>query len=162
MSFKNIIFTVYLLTLFVGCSSGDSSNNSSPSYSITLEFERVATASPNPFIVNVTVLENGALKSGVASDLTIVLGKGTRNAVSEVSPGLYQFTVTPIQTGEHEVTVNYATTSITRTPLVVDGVHADWGQPESVPGLVNTAGYEDGVTITPDGEYLFVQYGPIY
>ena len=163
MSFRYIIIVVYFLTLIVGCSSGGSGNNNSPpSYSITLEFERVATGSPNPFIVNVTVHENGVLKSGVASDLAIVLSKGTRNAVSEVSSGLYQFTVTPIQTGEHEVTVNYATTSITRTPLVVDGVHADWGQPESVPGLVNTAGYEDGVTITPDGEYLFVQYGPIY
>ncbi len=27
---------------------------------------------------------------------------------------------------------------------------------------MNDEGYEDGVTITPDGEYLFVQYGPVY
>ena len=160
---SRILLSVLLLSLLVGCSTGGSdSDNSSPSYSITLDFERLTTSSPNPFVVNVTLRENGALKSGADSDLTIVLSKGTRNAISEVSPGLYQFTVTPTQTGEHEVTVSYETTSITRTPLVVDAVHADWGQPESVPGLVNTAGYEDGVTITPDGEYLFVQYGPIY
>ncbi len=28
--------------------------------------------------------------------------------------------------------------------------------------MVNTDGYEDGITITPDGEYLFIQYGPVY
>ena len=160
---SRIHLSVYLLTLLVGCSSGSGDDDDpAPSYSITLDFERLTTISPNPFIVNATVRENGALKSGAASDLTIVLSKGTRNAISEVSPGLYRFTVTPTQTGEHEVSVSYESASITRTPLVVDDVHADWGQPESVPGLVNTAGYEDGVTITPDGEYLFVQYGPIY
>lgn len=58
--------------------------------------------------------------------------------------------------------MSYQGTSITRTALVLAYVHSDWGQPMAVPGLVNTEGYEDGITITPDGEYLFVQYGPLY
>jgi hypothetical protein len=62
--------------------------------------------------------------------------------------------------GEYRVTATVAATSIVRTALVLQDVHADWGQPQSVAGLVNTDGYEDGVTIAPDGQTLFVQYGP--
>ncbi len=133
-----------------------------PSYSIDLDFQRVEAGSPNPFIVTATVKENGQLIGGISSDIGIVLSKGTPNAISEVSLGQYQFTVTPTQTGEHQVTISYSGITKNATALVVDGVHAAWGQPQSVSGLVNTAGYEDGATITPDGEYLFVQYGPIY
>jgi len=146
----------------IGGCSGSGGNGSAPIYSIDLNFERVESSSPNPFIVTATVRENSQLKGGIASDIGIVLGRGSRNAISEISTGLYQFTVTPIQTGEHKVTVNYGGISKVATALVVSGVHTAWGQPQSVSGLVNTAGYEDGVTITSDGEYLFVQYGPIY
>jgi len=163
MIYRNLLIAVCLLTLVIGCSNGNGGgSSSSPNYTVSLEFERIVSSSPNPFNVNVTVLEDGQLKSGISTDLVIALNQGSRNAVSEISPGIYQFTVTPVQTGEHEVSVSYGSVNSTKTALVVDGVHADWGQPESVRGLVNTAGYEDGVTITPDGEYLFVQYGPIY
>jgi hypothetical protein len=157
---RRIILQVLLLWLVTACSSGG--GNSSPTYSIDLDFQRVDSGTPNPFTVTATIREDGQLKSGVAADINIVLGQGSRNAVSEISAGQYQFTVTPSQTGEHEVSISYAGVTKTETALVVSGVHTDWGQPMSVSGLVNTAGYEDGVTITPDGEYLFVQYGPIY
>lgn len=147
--------------IVAGCSGGGGSS-SPTSYSIELDFERVESGAPNPFTVTTTVRENGQLKSGIASDIGVVLGMGSRNAISEISTGRYQFTVTPIQTGEHEVTISYSGISKVRTALVVDSVHSAWGQPQSVSGLVNTDGYEDGVTITPDGEYLFVHYGPIY
>jgi hypothetical protein len=159
---SRIIFYLFLMLVVCGCSSGSDSGSTSPTYLIDLDFQRVDSSTPNPFTVTATIRENGRLKSGIAADVDIVLGQGSANAVTEISTGQYQFTVTPVQTGEHEVTISYGGVSKTATALVVAGVHAGWGQPMSVSGLVNTAGYEDGVTITPDGEYLFVQYGPIY
>jgi len=156
------LFYVVVLLVVCACSGGSDNGGSSPTYSIDLDFQRVDSGAPNPFTVTATIRENGQLKSGVAADINIVLGRGTLNTVTEVSSGQYQFTVTPTQTGEHEVSLSYGGVTKTETALVVSGVQADWGQPMSVSGLVNTAGYEDGVTITPDGEYLFVQYGPIY
>jgi len=153
---------IAVLILFTGCGGGGSSGNPPTVYTFEVDFQRVETGLLNPFLVTATIYENNALKSGLASEIDIVLSKGTNDAISEVSEGTYQFTVTPTQTGEHEVTLSYKSTSISRTALVLDSVHADWEQPQAVSGLVNTAGYEDGVTVTPDGEYLFVQYGPLY
>jgi hypothetical protein len=161
------IFRVTLilaLLLFQACAGGGKEGGSdpSPTYTIQLAFERIETGSLNPFRVTASVFEDGQAKGSIGSGLNIDLGRGTRNALTEIATGQYQFTVTPDQTGEYPVTVSYKDASITRTALVLASVHEDWGQPLSVPGLVNTTGYEDGITISPDGEYLFVQYGPLY
>ncbi len=79
-----------------------------------------------------------------------------------VEPGVATCTLMPRQTGELPFTVQADGQRHERTALVLHAVAEGWGQPMAVPGLVNTPGYEDGITITPDGEYLFVQYGPAY
>ena len=162
-----IIFIIFALVSLWACGSGDGDNEQSPPseppvYIITLNFNRVDSGTPNPFQVSATISKNGEPEAGVADALEITVGRGDRGAVSEVSAGQYQFTVTPTQTGEHSVKVSYKNVSAARTALVLSSVHSGWGQPMAVSGLVNTAGYEDGVTISPDGEYLFVQYGPLY
>ena len=161
MSYKNIIVALLGL-LLVSCSGGDSSNGTTPVTQVTLSFERIDSAGLDPIQVTATVTEDGQPVVGVAGELMITAVKGVLSAVTEIAAGVYQFTITPSQTGEHPVTVTYDAVSVTRTPLVVAQVDANWGQPMSVSGLVNTAGYEDGVTISPDGEYLFVQYGALY
>lgn len=160
-SFNKSGLLLALLLLITACSGG-SGNSSASSYSIALDFTRIDNAGLDPFQVTATVLEDGQLKPGIAADISITLDQGSAGSVTEASPGVYQFTVTPGETGEYPVTVSYQGTSITRTALVLADVDPEWGQPMAVSGLVNTAGYEDGITITPDGEYLFVQYGPIY
>jgi hypothetical protein len=127
-----------------------------------LEFERMDRSGLDPFRVKVAVFEDDLPLGGISSDISFAVSRGNASPMSETTLGNYHFTVTPDQTGEYEIIVSYKDLSMTRTALVLDGVHADWGQPMAVPGLVNTPGYEDGVTITPDGNYLFVQYGPIY
>ena len=161
------ILTIFLLLSVWACSSEKDGNTEIPSieppvYSIALDFTRIDSGTLNPFQVKATISKNGVLQSGKADAIAIELGRGTLGTVSEVVPGQYQFTVTPSQTGEHSVKVSYENTTIERTALVLSTVHSDWGQPMAVSGLVNTAGYEDGVTISPDGEFLFVQYGPLY
>ncbi len=154
------LFTALSILLFVSCSSGSGSGDSSaPVWSIEMDFFRIENAAGlDPFVVNLTILRDGTPTAGLKP--TTTLQRGTASTVTDQGDGRYFFQVTPTQTGEHEVTVAYGNASITRTPLVLKSVHADWNQPMAVPGLVNTAGYEDGVTITPDGQYLFVQTGP--
>jgi hypothetical protein len=186
MSF-NIILMSLLIFSFISCSQSDktpadgasqsgltttdtdttietgTSNEASttPIYSISLEFERVnIVGSLDPFTVTATILENGSPKTGIIPVVSLV--SGTSAGITEVSGGQYKFTVTPSGTGEYPVTVSFKTASVSRTALVTGNVDSDWGQPMSVSGLVNTEGYEDGVTITPDGEYLFVQTGPYF
>ena len=146
--------------MVAGCGGGGSAN---PDDTISLSFTRVTTSTPNPFQVTASLTKaGGQAVTGAAADLMIQLDRGSRSAIREVSPGRYQFTVTPAGTGEYPVSVSYQGTSVTRTALVLASVQAGWGQPMAVAGLVNTAGYEDGVTVSADGQYLFVQYGPLY
>lgn len=91
---------------------------------------------------------------------TLAVERGGVDAPVALGGGVFQATVTPTTTGEHRVTATLGNATVARTALVLEDVHADWGQPQAVEGLVNTAGYEDGITIAPGGEYLFVQYGP--
>lgn len=40
-------------------------------------------------------------------------------------------------------------------------VASGWGQPFSVEGLVNTGGTQDSLAVSPDAQYLFLQYYPV-
>ncbi|MBP7583424.1 MAG: hypothetical protein KBA61_05295 [Spirochaetes bacterium] len=162
-----VIVAVSLASLVswgVMCSQGVDEAPAIPAYSIALEFTRIESAGLDPIKVTAKLTKDGAPFAGAALSVSVKKPSDTSNpavsAVADKGDGSYEFTVTPDQTGEHPVIVSYGGASITRIPLVFWDVHPDWGQPLSVPGYVNTAGYEDGVTITPDGEYLFVQTGP--
>ena len=167
MNIRHICYISALLLTLNSCggggNDGSGDNEPSPTYSLTLTFERINSGPLNPFTVTASLLSNDQNVTSAAIDFSLTLSQGSASDITESSPGNYQFTVTPNQTGEHQVTVSYLDkASVTRTALVIDTVHSDWGQPMAVEGLVNTEGYEDGITITPDGEYLFVQYGPMY
>ncbi len=129
-------------------------------YEISLAFNRLETTGLDNIQVVASITRNGTLTSGLSPSITAT--KGSLSSVTDNGNGTYTATLTPTSTGEYPVTVTYDSVSITRTPIVLADVHSDWGQPISVPGYVNTDGYEDGVTVTPDGEYLFVQTGPHY
>jgi len=72
-------------------------------------------------------------------------------------------------TGEIPVTARYLDQSgnnldesITRVALVFSAALAGLGQPEAVPGLVNTLGAEDSPQVSPDGQWLIVgTYSPV-
>lgn len=133
--------------------SGGGGGSTSGAPSLSLAFARV----PGPGLdaVQVTVTVTGA--SG-APQLTV--DRGNIAAPVPAGNGTFVALLTPTTTGEHRVTATQGTALLSRTVLVLQDVHADWGQPLAVEGLVNTAGYEDGITIAPDGNTLFVQYGP--
>jgi hypothetical protein len=130
-------------------------------YGLSLDFTRIDQAGPDPFTVKANLSKEGAAVSGAALELNVP--NGSVSAVRDNHDGTYEFTVTPTTTGVYPVTVSYGGVSVRRDALVLAAVGTGVGQPLAVPGTyVNSAGYEDGATITPDGNYLFVQYGPIY
>lgn len=156
---KYIYALLSLFLIIISC-SGSSDSDSSGGISITLSFERIDQAGLDPFKVTAALADNGDPLAG--RDITIDVPRGAVSAVTDNGDGTYEFTVTPSSTGIYPVTVTYSGASIKRDALVVNTLLSGAGQPLLVPGSVNTSGYEDGITITPDGEYLFIQYGPLY
>ena len=153
-----------LLTLglgAVGCTKSDSSTTTATAYALAMQMTRVTQSGFNPFIVTVTVTKDGSPAPG--QSLQVTIPKGTSTATVDNGDGTYSFTVTPTSTGTYPVTASIGGAVLTRKAVVLDTYMTGVGQPMAIPGdYVNTDGYEDGVTITPDGQYLFVQYGPFY
>lgn len=141
--------------------NSSSSAPPSPVVSIELNMTRIPQAGLDPFQVTVTLKQDGSPLSG--KTLSTSVPRGTSSSVTDQGNGTYTFLVTPTSTGTYPVTVSYADKSITRKAVVLDILQTGAGQAMAIPGdFVNTDGYEDGSTITPDGQYLFVHYGPIY
>lgn len=67
----------------------------------------------------------------------------------------------PDGTGVYPIAATSGLATTTRSAVVLAGIDDAWGQPEPVRGLVNTAGWEDGASISPDGVTLVVQYLPV-
>lgn len=120
------------------------------------------TATPrlSPFTLEITVLDGDVPVEDEPPEVTA--SKGALGPVEAIGAGVYRCTITPSESGEHPFTVTSGAATYARTALVMAEAAEGVGQAMAVPGLVNTQGYEDGVTITPDGEYIFVQTGPAY
>jgi hypothetical protein len=69
--------------------------------------------------------------------------------------------LTPTATGNYVITASLDRLTVVRTAIVLGQVDDVWDQPEAVRGLVNTAGWEDGPSISPDGSVLTLQYLPV-
>lgn len=141
-----------MVLLATGCGGGGGSTGVTPT--LTLRCARIPGAGLDAVQVTVRVTGSNAAP-------TITVDRGSLSPPTAIGGGTFAAVVTPTTTGEHRITATVGDVSIARTALVMQDVHADWGQPMAVEGLVNTAGYEDGVTISPDGQHLFVQYGPL-
>lgn len=158
---RNIRRYLLFLSTFILLACSSSTDNSPPAWAIELEFNRIENPTGlDSFDVVATVLLNGTPTSGLQP--TIQLERGTSDTFTDLGDGRYITTVSPAQTGEHPLTVSYESASLSRTPLVLKSVDENWAQAMAVEGLVNTEGYEDGLTVSPDGQYLFVQTGPQY
>ena len=116
---------------------------------LVVRLVREPAAGPDPFVVEV-----------VAAAATIRVD-GAEVAADRVGDALHA-RVEPAADGDLvEVEVEAGGQVWRRTALVLE-VGDGWGQPELVPGLVNTPAYEDGPEISADGEWLIISnYAPI-
>ena len=123
---------------------------------------RMNTTAPYKFKVR-AMLKDGANLPLSGKTLQVQVDAGTAGAIKDNLNGTYDFIVTPKPNVLCSVVVRFEDVSVKRTMIGASELGVGVGIPQSVPGdFVNTPGYEDGITITPDGRYLFVQYGPVY
>jgi len=154
-SVKILLFTLFLI-LVTACTKNKDDTS-------TVE----KLQSPVTFNVTREKVDNGldnVLVSVTLADpqesVIPAVSRGGIDSFEKVDATHYSFRLIPEQTGEYKITVEADGLSYSKTVLVLQDVADGWGQPQMVEGLVNTEGYEDGVTITPDGEYLFVHTAP--
>jgi len=163
-----ISFSSLLSIALMGCSHSDSYSTSSQG-SLQLSLSRDQTHSPNPIIGQIKILDSSgavvlfAPPPVITTDVPTTIGTPIANA-----DGSFTFNITPSVTASQsqviELTansINYGAT-LTREVLVLPSLNSFWGQPEGVPGLVNTLGTEDSAEVSPDGNWLIVSsYTPI-
>ncbi len=143
-----------------------SSEAATPAATLVLTVDRgVADAGPAPILVHLTPREPGGdVVRGAA--ITVTVG-GSAAAAAESGAGSYEATLVPdVTSGELTIAATWTRSggdvTATRRVLVLPVVGDAWGQPEPVAGLVNSAGYEDGIQVSPDGQWLFVSsYSPV-
>jgi len=136
--------------LIVSCSQP---NSNPANATIQVEFQRIPEGFYSPFYVLIsseTPIVNPQVSCEDAASI------GDMEKLNELE---YRVLVTPALSGELDLVVSAENaTTVEETLLVFYRVHDDWGQPRKVRGMVNTEGWEDGACISPDGEYLYLQY----
>ncbi|MFK8138694.1 MAG: hypothetical protein AB8E15_10065 [Bdellovibrionales bacterium] len=153
----NLIFTfISLFLALIGVSCTPTNTNISD---FEIEITRVDSSGLSPIKFELQLMNGSSFD---LENLSINSSMGNLSAINIDEEQNIHFTLTPNQTGEHKVIIKYDDLTKTVTPLVLYEIHSSWGQPMMVEGLVNTEGYEDGVAVSSDGEYIFVQTGPMY
>ena len=144
-----------------GGGAGDAANDPAPSRSLALMFERVKPGTD--FVAVVTALESGVKTPGLT--LTVQSSRGTVGAVTDQGDGTYRAAVTrdALDTGEYVVTAAAPAwgAQVSRTSIVLKEVGTRWGQPEAFAGFINTPAWEDSLAISPDGEWVILEYIPV-
>ena len=92
-----------------------------------------------------------------------MLDQATASTWTQVTSTSIKTTVTStILSGEINFTITYDSVSKSGQALILPQIGSRWGQPEPVPGSVNTNGWEDSPEISPDGKYLIIStYSPV-
>jgi hypothetical protein len=127
---------------------------------LDLSFSRDPAAG-GPFEIDLAVTRGGVAVSGVG--VIVTSPDAAIGPAREVAAGHYRADVTPRQpSGLVRVHATALGGDVDRTAVLLPHIDPAWGQPELVPGLVNTPGYEDSAEVSPDGEWLIVSdYSPV-
>ncbi len=153
---------VVFSSILAGCSSGGhhAMVDSAPPVDagprgVALTFHRVAGSRAFAAIATVDWPDGPATAAA-----TLTADRGTLGAPTTAGHDTTA-RLDPATTGNYTITATFESFSVTRTAIVLDQVEDVWDQPETVRGLVNTVGWEDGPSISPDGSVLTVQYLPV-
>ncbi|MBU1425849.1 MAG: hypothetical protein KJ681_09530 [Gammaproteobacteria bacterium] len=146
---------------------GSGEDGNLPALTPHLDFERNTAPADGSFKAIIWLSDAGGATVAFASTPTITSTRGTVSALTPRGDGKQEATVTPDvqKSGEYRVTlsatVSGSSVSVSHTAIVMEQVASGWGQPFSVDGLVNTGGTQDSLAVSPDGQYLFLQYYPV-
>lgn len=188
-SFPSFIFIGLLLVSFQNCGPGfkvadeftSTLSESSTAYPdsnqivspqdprISLNLKRIKTGTGRDVEASISREDRGWTES---DELVLTANQGatfTRLTNIDSTSKTIRFLVVPPAgfNGELTLTANYLNSKTNlvdkkeKTALIIEQVHPSFGQPEAVRGLVNTRGHEDGLSVSPDGEWLMIHYLPI-
>lgn len=151
------MFRLLTLLILVACQSNEVPSKQNNQFSFSVQAERIDTTS-------FKLLLTASSKSEVSpSEISLVVTQGTSNGWSSTSSNRFETTITSsVLSGEVSYDISLRNINYSRKAVILPTVNALWDQPESVPGDVNTDGWEDSPEISPDGTYLIVStYSPI-
>lgn len=144
------------------CSNGGSSSGGATHRDLELAvaLDRQALDGPDAVVVTARATLGGTVLTDVVPTIWIA---GSRQSVVEIEPGTFEARIVPRNERlEVPIVVEAEGVVVERVALVFTEVDDAWGQPEAVPGLVNTPGHEDSSEISPDGRWLIVSsYSPV-
>ncbi|MFZ2160881.1 MAG: hypothetical protein WAW02_01565 [Sideroxyarcus sp.] len=160
-----VLLAAGMILVVSSCGGGDAGY--SASFTPHLDFIRNTAPADGSFKALIWVSDANGTTVSFDSAPTLASTRGTVSALTLRSDGKQEATVTPDaqKTGEYRVTLSAMVSgnsiSISHTAIVMEQVASGWGQPFSVDGLVNTGGTQDSLAVSPDGQYLFLQYYPV-
>jgi hypothetical protein len=169
ISYPLLVLLLSMAALSIGGCNGssDSTSSSDPVLSLQLDFVRNSITADGSFDLVVWLSNANDEVVGFAVAPTISSTRGLLSPLSVRTDKKWELTVTPDDagTGEYTLTVSAMVSgqnvTVSRTVLVMGDVNSGWGQPMAVEGLVNTDGTQDSLVVSPDGDYLFLQYYPV-
>lgn len=129
----------------------------------TLSFEFTRVKESREFDVEIRLAQaNGSPETGLSPSVEANHGRLDPATPVEGEPGHFRARVKPDDWfGEIDVTVKAGELQARRTALALAFVDEVWGEPRAVEGLVNTCAWEDGLHVSADGEWLFIQTLPV-
>jgi hypothetical protein len=172
---RSLLFAASVVLVTASCggagNAGNTGNTGNPGNSnpltAHLDFTRNTTPADGSFKAIVWLGNASGATVAFASAPALTSTRGTVSALTLRSDGKQEATVTPDaqKSGEYTVTLSAtvagSNVSVVHTAIVMDQVASGWGQPFSIDGLVNTGGTQDSMAVSPDGQYLFLQYYPV-
>lgn len=146
------VASLAVLLFTTGCAA-EKDDPAAPARVIAISFDREVAGSG--ILVTAHLTEDGAPLPGAR--VTVSTAGGAASTVTDAGGGDYLATVTP-DALDTEVAITAASgdASTTRIALPITVIDDAWGQPEALPGLVNSPGWEDGANVSPDGQWLLV------
>jgi hypothetical protein len=150
-----------VLSVLAGCDGAPPETTPDGDPELSIALDRREADGPDIVVVKASLRRGEEPAAG--ETVTVTAEGGTAGQATDLGGGDYEVEVVPAaESGELRIQVGALGLSAERTAVVLAAVEAGWGQPERVPGLVNTKGYEDSAEISPDGEWLIVSnYSPI-
>jgi hypothetical protein len=134
---------------------------------LNLDFTRNTAPADGSFKAIAWLSNGGGTVVPFSTPPTLSSTRGSVSAMTVRGDNKQEATITPDaqKTGEYTVTLTAtaggSAMSVSHTAIVMEQVASGWGQPFSVDGLVNTAATQDSMAVSPDGQYLFLQYYPV-
>jgi hypothetical protein len=162
-----LLLAAVAILVMSSCGGGSGDKGNSPALTPHLDFERDTAPADGSFKAIIWLSDAGGASVVFASTPVLTSTRGTVSSLTPRGDGKQEATVTPDaqKSGEYTVTlsatVSGSSVSVSHTAIVMEQVASGWGQPFSVDGLVNTGGTQDSLAVSPDGQYLFLQYYPV-